>query len=241
MSTNTTSNEKGTWKSDELRELERAMQEIWRKNKTYQTNTDLSNHDKFFATFPYPYMNGELHLGHAFTMSKYDSICKFYRSMGKDVLQPFSFHLTGMPIVAAADKLREDIKILEASSEKDSSKILPESSQYNIMKRMGIPENEIINFTNYQYWGEYFPKKAQKTLERFAISYDSRRSFITTDCNPFYDKFVKWQFKQLYKKSVLQFGTRYDLFSVKNNQPCLGHERSSGEDAVPQKSFLILF
>jgi len=26
--------------------------------------------DKFFATFPYPYMNGKLHLGHTFSASK---------------------------------------------------------------------------------------------------------------------------------------------------------------------------
>jgi leucyl-tRNA synthetase len=28
------------------------------------------NNSKYFATFPYPYMNGQLHLGHAFSMSK---------------------------------------------------------------------------------------------------------------------------------------------------------------------------
>lgn len=26
--------------------------------------------EKFFGTFPYPYMNGLLHLGHAFSLSK---------------------------------------------------------------------------------------------------------------------------------------------------------------------------
>ena len=29
---------------------------------------------KFFGNFPYPYMNGLLHLGHAFSLSKVSSI-----------------------------------------------------------------------------------------------------------------------------------------------------------------------
>ena len=50
------------------------------------------------ATFPYPYMNGRLHLGHFFTISKADFSVYYQRMKGKHAIFPFSFHVTGMPI-----------------------------------------------------------------------------------------------------------------------------------------------
>ena len=50
------------------------------------------------VTFPYPYMNGQLHLGHTFTISKCEFAVGFQRLKGKKCLFPFGFHVTGMPI-----------------------------------------------------------------------------------------------------------------------------------------------
>lgn len=38
---------------------------------------------------------------------------------------------------------------------------------------------------------------------------DWRRTFITTDKNPYYDAFVRWQFEKLKKMGKVQFGKRY--------------------------------
>ncbi|VBB18255.1 cytoplasmic leucyl-tRNA synthetase [Yasminevirus sp. GU-2018] len=230
--------EKKSWKSEDARALEADVQRVWCETGVHTTKIG-SNKNRYFATFPYPYMNGNLHLGHGFTMTKMDFACRFYRMIGYDVLEPFSFHLTGMPIMAATDKLREDFKIIDQNDGKTDS--LPENCQYNIMKKMGIPDENIRKFTDPHYWGVYFPSVAEKTLQKFGIAYDQSRSFITTDANPFYDKFVKWQFRELFRKNALRFGTRYDIYSVKDEQPCLGHERSSGEEAGPSKSHLVLF
>lgn len=35
--------------------------------------------DKFLVTFPYPYMNGRLHLGHTFSLSKCEFAVGFQR------------------------------------------------------------------------------------------------------------------------------------------------------------------
>jgi leucyl-tRNA synthetase len=53
---------------------------------------------KWFGCFPFPYMNGSLHLGHAFTITKIEFAAGFQRLLGKRALFPHGFHVTGMPI-----------------------------------------------------------------------------------------------------------------------------------------------
>ena len=54
-------------------------------------------------------MNGTLHLGHGFTLSKNEFAMGFERMRGKKALWPFGFHCTGMPIQAAANKLKSEM------------------------------------------------------------------------------------------------------------------------------------
>ena len=93
---------------DHLRSTEIRIQQKWAQEKTYEANVD-KNREKFLVTFPYPYMNGRLHLGHAFSVTKAEFMVRFQRMLGKNVLFPFGFHCTGMPIQAAANKLKEEI------------------------------------------------------------------------------------------------------------------------------------
>ncbi len=68
---------------------------------------------------------------------------------------------------------------------------------------------------------------------------DWRRSFITTDVNPYYDSFVRWQFLRLRDAHKIDFGKRYTIYSPKDNQPCMDHDRASGEGVGPQEYTLI--
>lgn len=73
-------------------------------------------------------MNGLLHLGHAFSLSKVEFASQYARLCGKKALFPFAFHCTGMPIKvciaslvmpatgspqaqAAADKIARELKL----------------------------------------------------------------------------------------------------------------------------------
>lgn len=94
---------------DRLRANEIKAQEKWLKLKVFEAlpKTDVA---KYMVTFPYPYMNGRLHLGHAFSITKAEFAARFQRMLGKNVLFPFGFHCTGMPIQAAANKLKEELE-----------------------------------------------------------------------------------------------------------------------------------
>merc|ERR1712170_201346 len=54
-------------------------------------------------------MNGRLHLGHVFTYSKAEFYARYKRIRGYNVLFPFAFHCTGMPISASAQKLKKEL------------------------------------------------------------------------------------------------------------------------------------
>ena len=54
---------------DHLIEIEREILKKWEDNKVFEADPDLSK-PKYMVTFPYPYMNGFLHVGHLFSLTK---------------------------------------------------------------------------------------------------------------------------------------------------------------------------
>ncbi|KAJ9436007.1 Leucine--tRNA ligase, partial [Diplonema papillatum] len=100
-----------TEKRDFLRDLETRVQARWEAEKVFEVDPPgpgEEDNGKFLATFPYPYMNGKLHLGHCFSVLKAEFAVAYQRLQGKRALFPFGLHCTGMPIQAAAYKLRSD-------------------------------------------------------------------------------------------------------------------------------------
>ncbi|KAF2871129.1 leucyl-tRNA synthetase-like protein [Massariosphaeria phaeospora] len=251
---------KGTEKRDSLIAIEKKYQKKWEADGVFQPNapstTEIplhsvsaaeirAEHPKFFGTMAYPYMNGSLHAGHSFTVSKVEFAAGFARMQGKQSLFPMGFHCTGMPIKAFADKLvnemelfgknfegyteevaaedeanavqtpapstkHEDVTKFTAKKGKASSKLIKKKYQFQIMQALGIPKEEIHLI-------------------------DWRRSFVTTDANLYYDSFIRWQMNRLKKLEKIKFGKRYTIYSPKDGQPCMDHDRADGEGAGPQE------
>ncbi|KAJ6704596.1 hypothetical protein OIU85_030412 [Salix viminalis] len=98
---------------DRLLEIEKKVRGWWDEKDVFRAEPGAGPAkpgEKFFGNFPFPYMNGFLHLGHAFSLSKLEFAAAFHRLDGANVLLPFGFHCTGMPIKASADKLAREVE-----------------------------------------------------------------------------------------------------------------------------------
>lgn len=262
---------------DHLLSIERKMQTVWEAEKAFELDAPADSplevdeplQEKFMATFPYPYMNGRLHLGHTFTVTKADFATAYRRVKGKRCLFPFAFHCTGMPIKASADKIKREMELFgcppkfpeheeeehveepkvdakeEEKKKTDPSQFHSKKSkalaktgkqvyQWNILQSIGVPEDEIPKFADPTYWLTYFPPYGVSDLKLFGTQVDWRRSFITTDVNPYYDSFVRWQFNWLKELGKVHIGVRPSVYSPLDGQPCADHDRSSGEGVKEQ-------
>ena len=99
---------------DQLLAIEAKWQTYWEQQHLFEANPPEGykkgdNKKKFFVTFPYPYMNGRLHLGHLFTVSKSEFAAGWHIMNGYNTLFPFAFHVTGQPICGAAKKLEKEL------------------------------------------------------------------------------------------------------------------------------------
>eukprot|EP00928_Gymnodinium_smaydae_P070755 TRINITY_DN54527_c0_g1_i1.p1 TRINITY_DN54527_c0_g1~~TRINITY_DN54527_c0_g1_i1.p1 ORF type:complete len:1295 (+),score=401.68 TRINITY_DN54527_c0_g1_i1:2-3886(+) len=350
---------------DALLKIELEVQKQWASRKVFDvdvTEEDVKqNREKFFVTFPFPYTNGKFHIGHAFSVSKAMFAANFQRLCGKKVLFPFGYHCTGMPIQAAANKLKKEyetygspypilppgrpqpatdkdgvpqldeegrvtltVKVPACTGQKDikayhllaskdggdfrevlvepaaklevaggkvtlkgpvdgacvfkvvveladgskcpegkpsdevsvdaapaskkagaptgkrvAKKILMKTgdaaSQFEILKQMGVDPKDMTPFVDPEYWVDYFPPIYGVDLARFGLPCDFRRSFVTTSKNPFYDKFIRWQFHKLKKGEKIGFGKRPTIYSETDGQACMDHDRAEGEGVGPQE------
>ncbi|KAJ3754318.1 hypothetical protein EV360DRAFT_96635 [Lentinula raphanica] len=274
-----------TGKRDHLKALEAKYQAQWASQHLFEVNAPspselqglskaevMQKYPKWFGNFPYPYMNGSLHLGHAFTISKIEFAAGYQRMLGKRVLFPHGFHVTGLPIKASADKLVREIEMFgedfenfervqaemlsQAEAEETASaeagdaaavdkskgkkgKLTAKSSghkyQFQILLSIGVPRSDIKKFADPMHWLVHFPPIAMADHTSFGSRIDWRRRFLTTKANPYYDAFVRWQVNKLYKMGKIKFGERYTIYSPKDGQPCMDHDRQDGEGIGPQE------
>lgn len=83
-------------------ETELKWQAVWKQSKLYATPTKPKKPLYNLVMFPYP--SGDLHVGHWYNFAPADTLGRYARMQGHDVLQPLGFDAFGLPAENAAIK-----------------------------------------------------------------------------------------------------------------------------------------
>ncbi len=205
-----------------LKKIEQKWQRKWEEAKIFEADPD-PNRKKFFVTFPYPYMNGPLHVGHGFTASRVDVYARFKRMQGYNVLFPWAWHWTGQPLAGASERVRVgDEEFIRALREID-----------------GVPEEELQKFVDPVYMASYYTNESRQTAKLIGFSVDWRREFHTV--MPTFQSFVRWQYEQLREKGYVVKGTHPVVWCPHDESPTGDADRQEGEGVSPEEYTLIKF
>jgi leucyl-tRNA synthetase len=207
-----------------LKEIEEKWTRRWVKDKVFEAEP-AKDKPKIFVTFPFPYMNGPLHLGHAFTSTRCDIYARYKRMQGYNVLFPWAWHLTGEPIAGAAERVRKG-----------------DEAQIRIFREMDeVPEKELMKFGDPEYLAKYYIRESKKALMRLGHSIDWRREFTTTSLHKAFSRYIEWQYLTLREKGYVKKGTHPVIWCPNDRSPTGDHDRLKGEGATPVEYTLLKF
>jgi leucyl-tRNA synthetase len=207
-----------------FKQIEEKWQKIWEENKIFESEP-LKNKQKIFVTFPYPYMDGPLHVGHAFTSLRCEIYSRYKRLKGYNVLFPWSWHWTGEPIAGAAKRI--------AAGDEALIKMIHKTSRVSL--------EEIKKFTDPLYMAKYFTEVSRKTIKRLGYSIDWRREFHTTSYHKEYSSFIRWQYNKLKNLGYVSKGSHPVVWCPRDKSPTGDHDRLIGEGVSPEQINLVKF
>ncbi|EDV19829.1 uncharacterized protein TRIADDRAFT_61696 [Trichoplax adhaerens] len=241
MTTTIQESRKGTTKVNTLRAIEIEIQAKWEREKTFEVDAPdfISGYQRLKGKrclFPFG-----LHCTGMPIKASADKLKYEMETFGYPPVFP------GRNESSANDKEESKKEFNPAEvgerKKKGKSKVLAKTGgakfQWEIMRSLGLKDEEIKKFADPKHWLGYFPPLAKKDLKNMGLKVDWRRSFITTDANPYYNSFVRWQFIRLKEQGKVKFGKRYTVYSPKDGQPCMDHDRASGENVGGQEYTLI--
>ncbi|MFH0971482.1 MAG: leucine--tRNA ligase [Candidatus Micrarchaeota archaeon] len=208
----------------DFKSAEKKWQKEWQAAKLFEANPDPEK-PKFFITFPYPYLNGSMHVGHSYSFFRTDAYARFKRLQGYNVLFPQGFHATGEPIMGTVERLRNN-----------------DQAQVENFKKAGATAQEIETFKQGpEYVAKFWMQKWIADLSAAGASIDWRRKFITTDLTPTYSRFIEWQYDTLRKKGYVVQGTHPVIWCPHDNSPTGDHDRYIGEGESPVEYAILKF
>jgi leucyl-tRNA synthetase len=195
---------------------------LWEAARIFEADPDPAK-QKIMVTFPFPYMNGPLHVGHAFSATRVDAYARFKRMQGYNVLWPWAWHWTGQPLLGASQRVAKgDQTYIRALREID-----------------GVPEEQLQKFVDPKYMAQYYTNEGKNAAKRVGFSVDWRREFTTVW--PTFQKFIEWQYKNLKEQGYVTRGTHPVVWCPKDQSPTGDHDRQSGEGITPEQYTLIKY
>jgi leucyl-tRNA synthetase len=193
-------------------EIETKWQSQWKENKVFEPK--ISDKPKYFGNVAYPYANSVMHIGHGRTYSIADIYMRYQRVLGKNVLQPLGFHISGTPVLAVSDGIkRKDAKTLKQVREAISDYVSSEKEADEL----------ILSFTEPANIAKFFSGTIEGSLDSIGAGIDWSRQFTTGE--PMYNKFIEWQYSKLKDAGLLVQGKYPILYSVAD-------ENAVGEDDI---------
>jgi leucyl-tRNA synthetase len=206
----------------QTKQIEEKWQKKWENAHVFEADPD-PKRKKILVTFPYPYMNGPLHVGHTFTATRVDVYARFKRMQGYNVLWPWAWHWTGQPLLGASERV--------AKGDEEFIRVLREVD--------GVPEEELKRFVDPLYMAQYYTNEGRLAAKRIGFSIDWRREFNTIMST--YQKFIEWQYTQLKEKGYVTRGTHPVVWCPKDKSPTGDHDRQVGEGVTPEEYTLIKY
>jgi leucyl-tRNA synthetase len=204
------------------KQIEQKWHIKWEDAHVFEADPD-AKRQKMLVNFPFPYMNGPLHVGHAFTASRVDAYARFKRMQGYNVLWPWGWHWTGQPLLGASQRVaRGDEAYIRVLREVD-----------------GVPESELKKFVDPLYMAQYYTNEGRQAAKSVGFSVDWRREFTTI--MPTFQKFIEWQYKNLKEKGYVTRGTHPVVWCPKDQSPTGDHDRQVGEGVTPEQYTLIKY
>jgi leucyl-tRNA synthetase len=206
----------------QTKQVEEKWLSKWEAAHLFEADPDPSK-QKIMTTFPFPYMNGPLHVGHAFSASRVDAYARFKRMQGYNVLWPWAWHWTGQPLLGASQRVARD--------DKEYIRVLREVD--------GVPEEQLQKFVDPKYMAQYYTNEGKIAAKRIGFSVDWRREFTTVW--PTFQKFIEWQYKNLKEMGYVTRGTHPVVWCPKDQSPTGDHDRQSGEGVTPEEYTIIKY
>ena len=200
--------------------IEEKWQKAWGEAKLFEG--EVNSKPSYMVTAAWPYVNTPLHIGHLRTFGTADALARYKRMLGFNVLYPMGFHATGTPVLAFAKRIKN----------KDQS-IIDELRVFH------IPDQEIEKMTDPAYIAEYFIKDTGKIYKAAGFSMDWRRMFVSID--PFFSKFVEWQFSILNSKGYLTKGKHPVGWCLNENNPVGMHDTKHDVEPEIEKETAVKF